>query len=110
VNGPNGRGSAELLGGLTLEVVTQTGRAAAVELRLQSATVEIWHHRTLVAALDRDVFRKWLGDPATPFAGDQVTFSLDRMVDLHGRVAITLPDVLAWTLSPSEQHTLRRLL
>ena len=113
MNGTNGRGDTEeagAAGGLTLEVVTRSGRAAAVEFRLRPGTVEIWHHRARVGALDRDVLRTWLGDPVTPFTDADVTFSLDRKAGRPGRVAITLPDVLAWTLSPREQHTLRRLL
>lgn len=93
---------------LLLEVVTVNGRAAAVEVRLRLATVEIWHHRALTATFDRAVFRKWLGDPSSPLASDGAVFSLDRTVDAHGRIALGLPDVLAWALSPTELHTLDR--
>ena len=108
----NGRptADAEALPGerLTLEVVTQTGRAACVEVRLRAGRAEIWHHRALLAVFDREILRKWLGDPGSPLASETVTFSLDRMVDVHGRVAISLPDVHVWTLSPTEMETLQR--
>jgi hypothetical protein len=91
-----------------LEVVTVDGRAASVELRLRPGSVEIWHHRALTAVLDRVTLRQWLARPGPPLAGEGVVFSLDRMVDEQGWVAISLPDVLVWALSPTELHTLRR--
>lgn len=93
---------------LLLEVVTVNGRAAAVEILVRLGTVEIRHHRTLTATFDRAVFRKWLDDPNSPLASDGAIFSLDRTVDVHGRIAIGLPDVPAWALSPTELHALHR--
>jgi hypothetical protein len=90
------------VGQVMIEVVTVTGRAAAVEVRLRPDGVEIWHHRTLAATFDRARFGHWLDDPAMPLERAGVSFSLDRMVDVRGRVAISLPDVLAWALSPTE--------
>ena len=93
-----------------LEVVTLTGRAAAVELRLYPDLVEIWHHELPAAVFDRAVLRHWLAEPGPDLVTDRVTLSLDRLVDVRGRVAISLPDVQAWTLSPTELQTLRRQL
>jgi hypothetical protein len=36
-----------------------------------------------------------------------VTFSLDRLVDVDGRIAITLPDVTPWTLTTKTTAQLR---
>lgn len=37
----------------------------------------------------------------------EVTLCVDRMVDHQGRVAISLPDVRVWTLSPADFASLR---
>jgi hypothetical protein len=95
---------------VALEVVTTSGRAAAIELRLTGQQVEIRHHGNRVAVLERDLLRRWLAGPRQALAVEGITFSLDRAVDVQGRVAISLPDVRNWTLSPTELHTLRRRL
>jgi hypothetical protein len=41
---------------------------------------------------------------------DKVTFSLDRMVDRDGRVALSMPDVRQWTLSPTALAELQKRL
>jgi len=83
-----------------VEVVTTSGRAAAVEFRIRMDTVEVWHHDHCSGVFDREELRSWLAHPFKPLVVDEVAFSLDRMVDHNGRVALSLPDVMAWTLSP----------
>jgi hypothetical protein len=94
-------------GRVTVEVVACDGRAACLEFRFRLETVEIWRLAHCCAVLDRDVLRVWLAAPGAPLVGDEVTLSLDRYVDVRGRVALTLPDVWAWTLSPTEEQALR---
>jgi hypothetical protein len=94
-----------------VEVQTTSGRAAGVEFRVRLDTVEVWHHARCCGVLVRDTLRDWLTDPMLGkpalVAGD-VVLSLDTLVDREtGRVAITLPDVREWALSPSEQALLR---
>jgi len=83
-----------------IEVVTTSGRAAAVEFRFQFNSVEVWHAKHCGGVFDRDVLQAWLTTPREPLVVDEVAFSLDRMVDHDGRVALSLPDVMFWTLSP----------
>lgn len=83
-----------------MEVVTRSGRAASVEFRIGSDYVQIWHRQSCHASFDRVALRNWLAFPREEFAVGEVAFTIDRMVDRSGRVALTLPDVRAWTLSP----------
>jgi hypothetical protein len=95
---------------LLIEVVTTSGRAAAVELRLQRDRVEVWHHGRRGGVFVRDVLRRWLSDPNVyrrALVVDEVAFSVDRMVDVAGRVAISLPDVTVWTIDPRSLLGLR---
>jgi hypothetical protein len=94
----------------SLEVQTVSGRAAAVEFRVRLDSVEVWHHDHCSGVFDREGLRCWLGQPHEPLVVDEVAFSLDRNVDQDGRVAISLPDVLVWTLSPSTLLCLRSKL
>jgi hypothetical protein len=89
-----------------MEVQTLSGRATAVEFRVRLDSVEVRHHHHCSGVFDRDGLRFWLEDPGKPLIVGEVTFSLDRVVDQDGRVAISLPDVAVWTLCPS---TLLRL-
>lgn len=96
-----------------LEVVTASGRAAAVTFRIRREEVEIWHHDHCSAVFVRDELRAWLGDTdgrRRPLAVDEVAFSMDHLVDDTGRVAISLPDVMVWTIDPHSLHTLRQLI
>jgi hypothetical protein len=90
------------------EVVTSSGRAASVEFRFRFDWVEVWHHDHCAAVLDRETLREWLAGPDDPLSVDELTLSLDRLVDRDGRIAITLPDVTEWTLSPDLEADLRR--
>ena len=83
-----------------MEVVTMSGRAAAIEFRISDDMVEVWHRDQCGGVFGRELLRDWLAAPKEPLAVGDVEFSLDRMVDRAGRVAVTLPDVLAWTLAP----------
>jgi hypothetical protein len=96
-----------------MEVVTRSGRAAAVEFRIRpdtGTTVEVWHHGGLRAVLDRAVLRDWLAEPGPPLVVNDVVLSLDRMVDSDGRVALSLPDVVVWTLAPTVLAGLRNVV
>lgn len=85
----------------SFEVVTVQGRAAAVEMRIYSETVEVWHHGLVAGAFNRTELRDWFISPTTrPLADHAAIFSLDRMVDTTGRIAISLPDVAIWTIDP----------
>ena len=91
-----------------MEVVTKSGRAAAIEFRISSDVVEVWHRNECHGRFAREGLRTWLATPEKPLAADAVTFSLDRMVDRSGRVAVSLPDVEAWTLAPEALVGLRQ--
>jgi hypothetical protein len=91
-----------------MEVVTRSGRTAAIEFRISGEAVEVWHRDECYGRFDRETLRTWLGAPEKPLMVDDVTFSLDRMVDRSGRVAVTLPDVVAWTLAPDALAGLRQ--
>jgi hypothetical protein len=91
----------------SMDVQTRSGRAAAVEFRMRLDTVEVWHHEHCSGVFDREALRSWLGHPGEPLIVDEVALSVDRTVDRDGRVAISLPDVVAWTLCPSTFLTLR---
>jgi hypothetical protein len=93
-----------------MEVVTMSGRAAAIEFRISDDVVEVWHRNQRNGTFDRETLGRWLAAPEKPLAAEDVVFSLDRMVDRSGRVAVSLPDVLAWTLAPEALAGLRQRL
>jgi hypothetical protein len=95
---------------LSLEVVTTSGTAAAVEIRVQPDTVEIWRGTHCSGVFDRTHLRGWLDTPESAVRVDEVTFSVDRLVDRDGRVAISMADISGWTLSPQTLADLRRRL
>ncbi|HST85683.1 MAG TPA: hypothetical protein VLL08_28350 [Kineosporiaceae bacterium] len=91
-----------------MEVVTKSGRAAAIEFRISSDVVQVWHRDECHGEFAREELRTWLAAPKKPLIADDVAFSLDRMVDRSGRVAVSLPDVIAWTLAPEALAGLRQ--
>ena len=91
-----------------VEAVTSSGRSVGVEIRVRVDTVEIWHHEHLAAVFDRDVLSDWLREPHGDLVTDEAEFSVDWLIDVRGRVALTLPDVNAWVLSPAELDALYR--
>ena len=91
-----------------MEVVTMSGRAAAITFRINGDVVEVWHRDECNGVFDREALRSWLATPEMPLVAGEVAFSLDRMVDRSGRVAVSLPDVLAWTLSPEALAGMRQ--
>jgi hypothetical protein len=95
---------------LRVHVVTTSGRATAVEFRVRFDAVEVWHWNHRCAVFNRWKLGQWLALPGAPMVVDQTALSLDRMVDRDGRVALSLPDVLAWTLAPTELADLRQRL
>jgi hypothetical protein len=101
-------GKSDQMERFVMEVVTMSGRAAAVEFRINGELVEIWHREQCSGAFGRESLRRWLAEPGEPLVRDDVAFSLDRMVDRSGRVAVSLPDVMAWTLAPDALAGLRQ--
>jgi hypothetical protein len=95
---------------LWLEVVTISGRAAAVEFKLRMETVEVWCANHCLAILDRAELRRWLTDPVSELVVDELTFTPMRGLEHHDAIAITLPEVQAWPLSPVELVNLRKRL
>jgi hypothetical protein len=107
VNGPSGDWPDEVDERYGVEVVTGGGSPATVDFRMRADTVEIWFQDQCRAVLNRHVLRCWLAAPQTPLVVDEVAFSLDRMVDSSGRVALSLPDLLVWSLAPEALAGLR---
>jgi hypothetical protein len=88
-----------------IEAMTTSNRAVEVEFRVRMDTVETWFWEHLVAVFDRERLRAWLAEPSGWIAEGDAVLSVDPRS--HGtRVAISLSDVLAWTLSPKEQADL----
>ena len=85
----------------SIEVVTHSGAAADVEFWVGIHTVEVWHHGLQSAIFDRQHLSDWLADPGERLRVNAVELTVDGSVDTRGRVAISLPDVTAWTLSPT---------
>ena len=94
----------------TVEVVTTSGRAAGIEFRIEDDAVEIWHLDRCRGVFPRDFLRDWMAPPGHPLVASEVGLSVDRMVDAQGRVALSLPDVSLWTLSPQALEVLRTRL
>jgi hypothetical protein len=108
VNGPSGDWPEDFDERYAVEVVTGSGSAAMVDFVIRLNAVEVWFQERRRAVLSRRVLRSWLAEPQMPLVVDEVAFSLDRMVDFQGRVALSLPDVLVWTLAPEALAGLRR--
>jgi hypothetical protein len=108
VNGPSGDWPDDLDEQFAIEVVTVSGAAATVDFLIHLNAVEVWFQERRRAVLNRMVLRNWLAEPHMPLVVDEVAFSLDRMVDFQGRVALSLPDLLVWTLAPEALASLRR--
>jgi hypothetical protein len=91
-----------------VELLTASGCNVRIEFRIRRDTVELWHHEHLAAAFDRAVLSAWLHDPADDLVVDEARLHVDWQVDVFGRVAVTLSDVDAWTISPAELDLLYR--
>jgi hypothetical protein len=107
VNGPSGDWPDEIDERYGVEVVTGSGAPATVDFRMRAETVEIWFMGRCRAVLNRHVLRCWLAEPQTPLVVDEVAFSLERMVDATGRVALSLSGLLVWSLAPEALAGLR---
>jgi hypothetical protein len=95
--------------GIRVEVITTSGCAQAVELRIQLDLIEVWCRDHCCGAFDRQEMRSWLAAPGRPLTTGEVTLSLDPRSGGE-RVAISLDDVMAWTISPTELATVRKLV
>ena len=114
LNGPSGDWPDDLDERLAVDVVTVSGSAATVEFLIHANAVEVWFQEQCRAVLNRWLLRGWLADPQSPLVVDEVTLSPERMADfefhegvLHGRIALSLPGVLAWPLAPHAVADLR---
>lgn len=88
-----------------IEVVTTGGRAAGVQFRIDPAVVTVWSREQCCAIFGRERLRCWLAHPRRWIAEGQVVLNVDPRSDGE-RIAISLPDVIAWTLSPKETAAL----
>lgn len=92
-----------MTGDVTIEVVTTSGRAARVDLKVTPANVEVWRAKACVARVDTWQVQQWLASPTGTLSAGDVAINFDASLDRdHPRVAVTLPDVTAWSLSPGE--------
>ena len=90
------------------DVVTRSGRSACIRFRVRLDVVEVWRGEHSCAVIDRERLREWLrAMPDAVFEADEIQLSVDRCVDYGGRVAFSMPDVTAWTLSPVAESLLR---
>jgi hypothetical protein len=93
---------------LSFEVVTHSGRAAGIEFRFKRDVMEVWRAESHLATFSRDIFRGWLAAlPPRPLIHGDVILSSDGSLDSAGGVALSLPDLTAWVLSPSVLTKLR---
>ena len=95
---------------VTIHQTDDEGRPAEVEFRVRSGAVEVWHWNQRCAVFDRWKLGRWLARPSAPLVDDRAALSVDRMVDRNGRIAVSLPDVLAWTLAPTQLAVLKNLV
>lgn len=87
---------------LSFEVVTHSGRAAGIEFRFTPDTMEVWRGDISLATFRRDILRGWLATlPPRPLIDGDVVLSSDGSLDSAGGVALSLPDLSAWVLSPT---------
>lgn len=93
-----------------LDVVTSSGASACLELRILSERVDVWRGTGCAAIFDRDHLRGWLEHPEDRLGIGDVTLSLDRHVDVEGRIAIAMPDIHGWALTPRIVTDLRHHL
>ncbi len=114
VYGPSGDWPDDLDERFSVDVVTVSGSTAIVEFVIHENAVEIWFQEQCRAVLDRQALRGWLADPHSPLVVDEVTFRPEPMADFHfhggvlnGRIALSLPGVLVWTLAPHALADLR---
>ena len=71
--------------------------------------IEVWCRDHCCGAFDREEMRSWLADPGRPLSTGEVTLSLDPRSGGE-RIAISLDDVMAWTISTTELATVRKLV
>lgn len=93
-----------------VEVLTTSGRAARVEFHVTPANVEVWRAQgrapaACVAQVDTWQVRQWLASPTGTLRAGDLSIELDGSLDRERpRLAVSLPDVNVWSLSPAE-HT-----
>jgi hypothetical protein len=99
---------------LSIEVVTRSGRAAGIVIRVLADRVEFWRDDHCVGRFNREHLRGWLTAPHCAIRVGTVTLSQapesDRTPERDDRVAISLPDVPEWAFSPRSLDDLRRCI
>jgi hypothetical protein len=90
-----------------MEVLTTSGRAAAVVFDIEPDCVEVWHHDRCRGAFDREILRSWLEHPVALLGAGEVVLTVDPSTDPDARVVISLRDVQLWPLSPGALMALR---
>jgi hypothetical protein len=107
VNGPSGDWPDDDDERYGVEVVTGSGSPATVDFWMRADLVEIWFQGKCRAVLNRHVLRCWLAEPQTPLVVGEVALNPDRIAAATDRVAVSMPDLLVWTLAPESLVGLR---
>lgn len=89
---------------LAVEAVTHSGRAAQIVIYVGDTDVRVIHYGSHVARFPTWEVRRWLAAAdRLPLQAGDLTLTVDGSLDRdHPRVAVTLPDVTAWSLSPGQ--------
>ncbi len=91
---------------LSIEVVTRSDRAAAVQFHQLQDAVEVWHRGAPIGWFDQHALAAWLETGTGDLQGEAVTFSY-----YGSAVAISLgEEVDRWPLSPADTTALRELV
>ena len=95
---------------IVFPVLTASGPEVEIEIRIGQETVEVWQKDLRMTIFDRCHLRSWFSNPTSSIGMGEVRFALDRFVDIDGRIAISMPDVDAWTLDHDTARKLRNRL
>jgi hypothetical protein len=87
-------------GRLVMDVVAASGQTVEVEFRIRLDTVEVWALHHCCGILDRELLRAWLTSPWQHLVVDEVRLTLDTTADPVGRIAMSLPEIGMWPLTP----------
>lgn len=92
---------------VVVDAINSFGRAINIVFRIRLDTVDVVADNHVAAVMDRDGLRQWLREPEGDLFADEIRLTWDRMIDHRGRVAISVPGVRCWPLSPDEMALLR---